>query len=135
MCTHVKPLLQSGRRRCPSPAGRPLPLGRSPPPPQTAAKPASFTLDGFPWLELYGKEIFFSGLISSTQRNYLEILLCGCVSAWFVSFLPHCRNCRGFFLHSPVDRWDPCRFLAVTHKATVNAPCEFCWDTHISPPW
>lgn len=26
------------------------------------------------------------------------------------------------FLHSPVDRWDLCRFLAVTHKATVNAP-------------
>ena len=136
MCTHVKTLLQSRRRSCPSPAGCPVPLGPSPSPPQTAAKPASFTLDGFPYLELYGKEIsvFFFGLISSTQHSYLEILLCGCVSVWFVLFLPHCRNCHGFFLHSPVDRWDPSRFLAVTHKAAVNAPSEFCWDTHISLP-
>lgn len=92
--------------RCPSPAGRPLPRSL-PTPPQTAAKPASFTLDGFPWLELYGKGNLFSGLISSTQRNYLEILLCGCVSAWFVSFLPTGRIAMVFFLHSPVDRWDP----------------------------
>lgn len=81
-----------------------------------------------------GNLCVFFGLISSTQHSYLEILLCGCVSAWFVLFLPHCRNCHGFFLHSPVDRWDPSRFLAVTHKAAVNAPCEFCWDTHISLP-
>lgn len=59
MCTHVKPLLQLRRRSCPSPEGCPVPLGPSPPPPQTAAKPASFALDGFPCLELYGKEIFF----------------------------------------------------------------------------
>ena len=64
MCTHMKPLLQSRRRSCPSPAGCPVPFGPSPPPPQTAAKPASFTLDGFPYLELYGKEISVFFLVS-----------------------------------------------------------------------
>ena len=134
MCTHVKPLLQSRRRSCPSPAGCPVPFGPSPPPPQTAAKPASFALDGFPYLELYGRKslcFFWSHFFHSTQLSRdSSVWLC----AWFVLFLPHCRNCHGFFLHSPVDRWDPSRFLAVTHKAAVNAPCEFCWDTHISLP-
>lgn len=73
MCTREAIAAVREEGAAPHPQGRPLPTDALPHPhPKQLPSQLPFTLDGFPWLELYGKEIFFSGLISSTQRNYLR---------------------------------------------------------------